>query len=148
MSTFLLSVLFQVLTCCVHASQYYRTYQSLNDLSQETIPIGTTTANYYSNNIVSVPRGIFQNLPSLEYIYLYNNKISEIAGFAFSTPALKRLDLYNNDLEVIKAENFRGLFLLGELYLYNNKIRIIEDTSFQVWLTLWLYYWFPSLAQP
>ena len=132
MFTIILFVLVQVLARCVHASQYSRASQSLNDLSQETIPIDTSTAIYHDNNFLSVPRGVFQNLPNLNLIYLQRNKISQIAGFAFSTPALRRIDLYENNLEVIKAQSFRGLFVLKVLYLNNNKIQIIEDTSFQV----------------
>ncbi len=125
-------VSFQILACCTYATIYYRHYHSLNDWSQETIPTSTTQAYYYHNDFVSIPRGVFQNLPSLQTIYLSSNHVTEIAGFAFSTPALKKLLLDTNELEVIKARSFRGLFVLEELYLNNNEIRIIEDTSFQV----------------
>lgn len=85
-----------------------------------------------SNQLESIPRGIFPAKNRLIFLSFESNRISNIDDLAFEhLNQLFSLKLQQNNLEEIKKETFNGLDALHVLNLNQNQIRRIQDGAFE-----------------
>uniref|UniRef100_A0A4W5MMV8 Peroxidasin n=1 Tax=Hucho hucho TaxID=62062 RepID=A0A4W5MMV8_9TELE len=76
-----------------------------------------------NNHIRRIPRGTFEDLENLKYLYLYKNEIQSIDRQAFKgLVSLEQLYLHFNNIESLEPESFTQLPKLERLFLHNNRI--------------------------
>ncbi len=124
--------LFFVLCVISEQTSVDKSYQSITNITVQTIPGGTTLVKFHGNSISFVPANYFINFPSLNEIWLHSNVITNIADSAFcEVPSVTKIRLQFNQLTVIREMMFSGLPNLSELRLYQNQIHTIESGSFK-----------------
>ncbi len=95
------------------------------------IPSGALCVNLDTNQITSVPKGIFSNLSQCNNIFLGNNKISEIGQGSFKGLFnLIGLYLQNNKITSIKPGVFNHLSRCNFLQLFGNNISLVDKYAF------------------
>uniref|UniRef100_A0A8C8EQS4 Peroxidase n=1 Tax=Oncorhynchus tshawytscha TaxID=74940 RepID=A0A8C8EQS4_ONCTS len=85
--------------------------------------VTSTQALLNNNHIRRIPRGTFEDLENLKYLYLYKNEIQSIDRQAFKgLVSLEQLYLHFNNIESLEPESFTQLPKLERLFLHNNRI--------------------------
>nr|QNQ79665.1 toll-like receptor [Anadara sativa] len=85
------------------------------------------------NDILSLEKGNFGQLPNLKKLYLHNNKIAKLGSYAFTGdnfPNLAFLDLRNNKISLIEDNSINRVTKLNDLHLDNNLIQKISTIAF------------------
>lgn len=91
------------------------TFQNLNQLRRVFLN---------DNQLTTLPP--FQEVTTLNYVYLENNAITSIAANAFgSNSDLTAIDLSNNEISTIAADAFANLNNLQNLYLDGNEMQAL-----------------------
>lgn len=94
--------------------------------------ISNLTELMLSNQLESIPSGIFPANNRLVFLSFESNRISNIDDHAFEhLSQLFGLKLSENNLELIRKETFSGLSALHVLNLNRNRIHTIEDKAFE-----------------
>uniref|UniRef100_A0A8K9XFD7 Peroxidasin n=1 Tax=Oncorhynchus mykiss TaxID=8022 RepID=A0A8K9XFD7_ONCMY len=112
----------------------FRTTVRCMHLNLETVPAvapSTTILLLNNNHIRRIPRGTFEDLENLKYLYLYKNEIQSIDRQAFKgLVSLEQLYLHFNNIESLEPESFTQLPKL-ELHICLNDgdgTLMIQDT--------------------
>lgn len=85
----------------------------------------------YLTNIHVVRAGTFEEVPSLEKIYMSRNKIQFLEPGAFrGLPNLRLFHMYKNEIKFILAGVFDNIESLYEIHLDDNLIQKIDPTAF------------------
>jgi len=84
-----------------------------------------------SNQLSTLPAGVFDGLTSLQWLYLFSNQLSTLpAGVFNGLTSLQRLDLNNNQLSTLPAGVFTGLTSLQRLFLGANQLSTLPAGVF------------------
>ncbi len=94
--------------------------------------------NLTSNNIDSIEKYAFSNLPQYEvfdnyfpFISITNDVITTLRSYAFNNiSGFNRIDLSNNRIESLETFSFNNLSKIGSINLSNNSIKNLASYSF------------------
>ncbi|XP_052088083.1 leucine-rich repeat-containing protein 4C-like [Mytilus californianus] len=104
-----------------------------SDLTEvpKDIPNEVYILSITGNNITTIKRGDFNNMPNLDRMYLNDNKIRiiEPGGFVNLTSSGILIKLENNNLSRITTNMFRDISITS-LHLNGNPITVIEKHAF------------------
>jgi Leucine-rich repeat (LRR) protein len=85
-----------------------------------------------SNNLQSLPEGLFGALEQLESLQLWDNNITELHNYTLrGLVALKVLDLSSNNIQVVSEDTFEELKVLSRLNLGHNNLHWIPPNLFK-----------------
>ncbi|CAM9151401.1 unnamed protein product, partial [Ectocarpus sp. 13 AM-2016] len=105
-----------------------------DDLASCLEAAGPETITYLSlasNELTTLPEGIFGGLTALETLFLSDNELTTLPeGIFGGLPALELLYLYSNKLTTLPAGIFGGLTALEILYLYDNVLTVLPEGVF------------------
>ncbi|KAJ1529155.1 hypothetical protein ONE63_005964 [Megalurothrips usitatus] len=114
---------------------------NLNGNNFQTLPIGLFSATKKlvsiqlsdgRNQNLTLPSGLFSNLPNLSTVDLYNDGLTEIPEDIFwGSSQLKSINLKNNHLRDLPSELFRNATNLEKLDLGFNDIHALSDNTFR-----------------
>ncbi len=82
----------------------------------------------YNYTVQKDPKQCFSNLPSLQYLYLYNNNFTSLGTFS-GLGSLYRFEAHNNDMGGT-IPDFTACSNLYYLILFNNKFSSYTSGSF------------------
>nr|AGU68275.1 third variable lymphocyte receptor [Eptatretus stoutii] len=108
-------------------------YNSLSKLSPKAFHhlSKLTYLSLSTNQLQTLPVGVFDHLVNLNKLYLQENKLKSLPPRVFdSLTKLTYLSLDNNQLERLPNGVFDKLTQLGTLYLLNNQLRSVPDKAF------------------
>lgn len=96
-----------------------------------TLPSTLTQLILTSNQIITIPRGVFSNLKGLSYLNMGHNKIAKLKNNTFEGQEnLPVLILTRNRIDEIEPKAFADLKMLTTLYLYENLISQLDKDTF------------------
>uniref|UniRef100_A0A8C8EQS7 Peroxidase n=1 Tax=Oncorhynchus tshawytscha TaxID=74940 RepID=A0A8C8EQS7_ONCTS len=118
----------------------FRTTVRCMHLNLETVPAvapSTTILLLNNNHIRRIPRGTFEDLENLKYLYLYKNEIQSIDRQAFKgLVSLEQLYLHFNNIESLEPESFTQLPKLERLNALNmhddSRLNLLEDGTLMI----------------
>ncbi len=115
----------------VRATTFAQNSQGISDLTNISIPTGSTQVQFNDNLLSHIIAGYFKHLPKLTKIFFRKNKISSIEDHTFTgVPTVQLITLEDNRLLVIRKHTFSGLRNLKILDLFRNEIHTVEPESF------------------
>ncbi|CAM9630872.1 unnamed protein product [Ectocarpus sp. 12 AP-2014] len=102
-------------------------------------PETITTLSLHSNDLTTLPEGIFGDLTTLQTLSLHSNDLTTLPeGIFENTTALQSLLLSSNELTTLPEGIFGGLTALDTLYLHNNNLTTLPEGVFGDLTTLTL----------
>ena len=131
---FIAAMISSWLSVIVSGTEFRKGNQSppITNLTEISIPPGTTQIFIHTNAISHVPANYFTNLSNLITIFLFNNLIHDIADYSFvGVPSVKTINLGLNKLSAVREHQFSGLIHLHTLDLKHNEIHTVQDNSFK-----------------
>uniref|UniRef100_A0A674NMP3 Peroxidasin n=1 Tax=Takifugu rubripes TaxID=31033 RepID=A0A674NMP3_TAKRU len=126
--------------CCPSRCLCFRTTVRCMHLNLETVPAVsplTTILLLNNNRIRRIPRGAFEDLENLKYLYLYKNEIQSIDRQAFKgLVSLEQLYLHFNNIESLEPESFTHLPKLERLNALDmrddSRLNLLEDGTLMI----------------
>uniref|UniRef100_A0A8C2D4Y6 Peroxidasin n=1 Tax=Cyprinus carpio TaxID=7962 RepID=A0A8C2D4Y6_CYPCA len=146
LGVFLLSSGPQRVFSCPSRCLCFRTTVRCMHLNLESVPAvlpQTTILLLNNNHIRRIPRGAFEDLENLKYLYLYKNEIQAIDREAFKgLVSLEQLYLHFNNIESLEPESFshlpklERLSLQGCMFSHDNtddtRLNLLEDGTLMI----------------
>ncbi|XP_069140331.1 leucine-rich repeat-containing protein 4B-like [Argopecten irradians] len=108
-------------------------------LVPKDLPSNTTVLDLINNNIISLERDSFPDLPLLKILYLQRNNLVRIKSGAFdNVPNIEELDLADNTLEEVSIDTnvFETLKKLKSLNIQRNKFHLSKEYPGQALSTI------------
>ncbi|CAM9415830.1 unnamed protein product [Ectocarpus fasciculatus] len=94
-------------------------------------PYLDTRRTLSSNELATLPEGIFGGLTSLEWLYLYENELTTLPeGIFGGLSALEILDLSENEVTTLPEGIFQNISGVQDLYLHWNQLTTLPEGIF------------------